>query len=192
MPHYFAAQYVGGFLATAVAYLNHHSAITQFDGGHRSAFFQANATAGILTSHPAHFLPLSGAIIDQIVCVALLQLGIMCIVDHRNINTPKSVVPISLFILLAGLIAAFGLNCGPALNPARDLPARLFAYMVGYGPEVWSPHSHLYWLFGGLIAPHIGAIVGAWLYHLGFGLHVPDEPEPERKSPEEVALTQIK
>ena len=90
-------------------------------------------------------------LLNQIICLALLQLGILCIVDHNNLNTPKPIIPISLFILLAGLIVAFGLNCGPALNPARDLPARLFALMVGYGPEVFSPHSHLYWLIGGLI-----------------------------------------
>ena len=104
-----------------------------------------------------------------------MQLGILCIVDHTNLNTPKPLIPISLCILLAGLIMAFGLNCGPALNPARDVPARIFAYLIGYGPEVWSPHSGWYWLVGGLIGPHIGAIVGSYVYHLGYGLHI--EPE---------------
>ena len=155
--------------------MNHYSAITVFDGGVRSAFFNATSTAGILTSHPGHHLTLTGAIIDQILCCGLLMLGILCIVDHRNLNTPKPLIPIALFVLLAGLITAFGLNCGPALNPARDIPARLFAWMIGYGSEVWSPHSHLYWLIGGLIAPHIGGILGTWLYHLGLGLHLDDE-----------------
>ena len=95
--------------------------------------------------------------------------------DHLNLNTPKPLIPISLFILLAGLIVAFGYNCGPALNPARDIPARIFAYMVGYGPEIFSPHSGWYWLVGGLISPHIGGIIGSYVYHLGFGIHI--EPE---------------
>lgn len=85
------------------------------------------------------------------VCCALLQLGILCIVDHNNLNTPKPLIPISLFVLLAGLIVAFGHNCGPALNPARDIPGRLFVWMVGYGGEVFSPTGNLYWIFGGLI-----------------------------------------
>lgn len=173
--HYFAGQYIGGFLATMVAYLNHYSAIAVFDGGVRSAFFNATSTAGILTSHPAHHLTLTGAFIDQIICCALLMLGILCIVDHHNLNTPKPLIPIALFVLLAGLIAAFGLNCGPALNPARDIPARIFAYLIGYGSEVWAPHSHFYWLIGGLMGPHIGGVLGTWIYHLGLGLHLDDE-----------------
>lgn len=111
----------------------------------------------------------------QVICVGLLQLGILCIVDHTNLNTPKPLIPISLCILLAGLIMAFGLQCGPALNPARDVPARLFAYLVGYGPEVFNPLGGWYWLVGGLIAPHIGAIVGSYVYHVGYGLQIEQE-----------------
>ena len=66
-------------------------------------------------------------------------------------NVPKPVIPIGLALLLAALIMAFGHNCGPALNPARDISGRLLANMVGYGADVWSPINHLYWLIGGLI-----------------------------------------
>ncbi|KAJ6222369.1 hypothetical protein RDWZM_000914 [Blomia tropicalis] len=173
--HYFAAQYLGGFFATAIAYSNHYSAITMFDGGVRSAFFQNTSTAGIFVSHPTTYLPWSGVVIDQILCVGILMWGILCIVDHTNLNTPKPLIPISLFVLLAGLIMAFGLNCGPALNPARDVPARIFAYLIGYGSEVFNPQGGLYWLVGGLIAPHLGGIIGSYIYLLAYGLHV--EPE---------------
>ena len=64
--HYFAAQYLGGFFATAIAYSNHYSAITMFDGGVRSAFFQNTSTAGIFVSHPTTYLPWSGVVIDQV------------------------------------------------------------------------------------------------------------------------------
>jgi len=75
----------------------------------------------------------------------------MCLIDEKNLNVPKPVIPIGLALLLAALVMAFGLNCGPALNPARDIPARVFAVLVGYGPEVFSPLSSSYWLVGGLI-----------------------------------------
>lgn len=45
--------------------------------------------------------------------------GIMCLIDEKNLNIPKSLIPIGLALLLAALIVAYGLNCGPALNPAR-------------------------------------------------------------------------
>ena len=83
IPHYLAGQYLGGLVATAVgkciavlcafgahfclAYSNHYSAITMFDGGVRSAFFTNTSTAGILTSHPSHSLTLSGAFLDQVI-----------------------------------------------------------------------------------------------------------------------------
>lgn len=100
------------------------------------------------------------------------MLGILCIVDHHNLNTPKPLIPIALFVLLAGLITAFGLNCGPALNPARDVSARIFASIVGYGKEVWAPHDYIYWFIAGFLAPHLGAFIGTLIYHFGFGLQV--------------------
>lgn len=75
----------------------------------------------------------------------------MCLIDEKNLNVPKGLIPIALALLLAGLIMAFGLNCGPALNPARDISGRIFANMVGYGADVWKPLDYVYWLIGGLI-----------------------------------------
>ena len=35
--------------------------------------------------------------------------------------------------MICGLVVGFGLNCGAALNPARDLSPRLFQLLAGYG-----------------------------------------------------------
>jgi len=75
----------------------------------------------------------------------------MCLIDGKNLNVPKPLIPVGLALLLAALIMAFGLNCGPALNPARDIPGRIFAYIVGYGGNVFGPQDYVYWLIGGLI-----------------------------------------
>jgi len=47
-------------------------------------------------------------------------------------------IPKGLSILYMGLLVtcigfAFGMNCGNAINPARDLGPRIFLYFVGYG-----------------------------------------------------------
>ena len=36
-------------------------------------------------------------------------------------------------MMICGLVVGFGLNCGAALNPARDLSPRLFQFLAGYG-----------------------------------------------------------
>jgi len=63
--------------------------------------------------------------------------AIMALTDKRNLNIPPCAFPILLGLTLNGLIVSFGLNCGAALNPARDLFARIFLTMVGYGTDVF-------------------------------------------------------
>ncbi|XP_054164603.1 aquaporin-10-like [Oppia nitens] len=189
IPHYFIAQYLGGFVASILVYLNFYSAINEYDGGIRSAFFNSTSTAGIMTTHPTLNLTPWGALCDQIISVALLQFGIMCLIDPKNQNVPKPLIPIAFSLLLAALIMAFGHNCGPALNPARDIPGRIFAIIIGYGSDVWGPQSFVYWIIGGLIGPHIGAIIGAWIYYLLIELHLEDDQQLERK--EDVLLQKI-
>jgi glycerol uptake facilitator-like aquaporin len=63
--------------------------------------------------------------------------AICSLTDKRNLNIPSPAFPILLGLTLAGLIISYGFNCGAALNPARDLPARIFLSMVGYGVDVF-------------------------------------------------------
>ncbi len=62
----------------------------------------------------------------------------MSLTDRRNLNIPAPAVPILVGLTLVGLIVSFGLNCGAALNPARDLSARIFLIIAGYdGSDVF-------------------------------------------------------
>lgn len=61
-------------------------------------------------------------------------------------------------------VVAFGLNCGAALNPARDLSPRIFQVLAGYGLDALRPLSWTYWLTGGIVGPHLGGIFGAWTF----------------------------
>ncbi|CAG2121005.1 unnamed protein product, partial [Medioppia subpectinata] len=66
VPHYFVAQYLGGLVASILVYLNFYNAINDFDGGVRSAFFNATSTAGLMTTHPTLYLTAWGALCDQV------------------------------------------------------------------------------------------------------------------------------
>ena len=87
----------------------------------------------------------------QICSDALLIFGIICLIDEKNLNVPKPLIPIGLAFLLSAVVMAFGLNNGPVLNPARDISGRIFASIIGYGSDVWKPQNYVYWLIGGLI-----------------------------------------
>ena len=92
--------------------------------------------------------------------------AVMAVMDEKNHQIPKYLVPLLISLVICGVVLSFGFNCGAALNPARDLSARFFLTLVGYGDQVFKPLNGLYWLIGGIIGPHIGAIVGAVIYLL--------------------------
>lgn len=50
-------------------------------------------------------------------------------------------------------------------NPARDLGPRLAALAVGYPTSIFSAW-HSWWIWGGWLAPIVGALVGALAYDL--------------------------
>jgi len=68
----------------------------------------------------------------------------MSLTDTRNLNVPSYGVPLLVGLTLCGLIVSYGLNCGAALNPARDLAARIFLTTAGYGSQVFRYNKHFY------------------------------------------------
>lgn len=73
---------------------------------------------------------------------------------------------------------AFAYNAGYPCNPARDLGPRLFTLVIGYGVEVFSYKDYC-WFWIPIVGPFIGAVLGAWIYELTIGIHVPADDEYE-------------
>ena len=59
---------------------------------------------------------------------------------------------------------SFGFNAGYAINPARDLGPRLFTAVAGWGGGVFTAAGGWWWV--PVVAPCVGAIVGALAYDL--------------------------
>ena len=55
------------------------------------------------------------------------------------------------------------------MNPARDLAPRLFTALAGYGWQSFRPLKGHYWYAVGVIAPHLGAILGVYIYEFFIG-----------------------
>ncbi|CAG2179855.1 unnamed protein product [Oppiella nova] len=118
----------------------------------------------IFTTFPNPSASIYGVLLDQIICASLVMMAVLTVMDDTNLQIPKYLIPVLISIIICGVIVSFGFNCGAALNPARDLSARVFLLLVGYGDDVFLPLNGLYWLIGGIIGPHLGALVGSVIY----------------------------
>jgi MIP family channel proteins len=168
---YVAAQFVGAFVAAAVVYLTYREGLTAFDGGVRQVL-GPQGTAGIFATYPQPYLStFPGGFIDQIVGTAILIMVILGITDQRNSPAPTGLAPFIVGLLVMGIGMAFGVNCGYAINPARDLGPRVFTALAGWGGEVFRAGNYWWWV--PVVAPLIGGVLGGWLYDLFVGRWFP-------------------
>ncbi|XP_023336662.1 aquaporin-7 [Eurytemora carolleeae] len=183
VPHYLAAQYLGAFTASTVVFLVYWDALVWYEHD-RGAYRTTPDTAGIFATYPGRHLSWAGGVGDQFLGTAMLLICLCAITDRKNMNVSKQLVPLYVGFTVLGIGICFGFNCGYAVNPARDLAPRLFTALAGWGPEVFSYYSH--WWIVPVVASHLGAIAGAWIYYLCVEMNWPRdlEPESEKENPE--------
>ena len=146
----------------------------------RSVFRSIPETAGIFATYPSPHLSIAGGVFDQFLATLLLLLCICAITDRRNMKLDKQMVPVGVGITVLGIGISLGHNSGYAVNPARDLGPRVFTWLAGWGPGVFTEYNH--WWLVPVIACHVGAIAGAWLYYLAVELNWPEETEDLEKA----------
>ncbi|XP_076354758.1 aquaporin-9-like [Tachypleus tridentatus] len=171
IPAFLASQYLGGFAAAALVFFVYEGAFENFDGGFRSVIGE-NATAHIFATYPQEFVHTGNGLIDQILGTFLLMIAISAIIDDKNMNIAQGLQPLLIGLSLTAIINCFGFNCQASLNPARDLSPRIFTAMAGWGIEVFSFRNYN-WFWVPVIGPHIGAVIGVWIYRLMIELHWP-------------------
>jgi glycerol uptake facilitator protein len=82
---------------------------------------------------------------------------------------------------------SFGANAGYAINPARDLGPRLFAWIAGWGdiaiPGDYGNDNSYLWI--PIVGPFVGGTIGAIFYDLFIRdtLRARGEPEPPDVAP---------
>lgn len=173
---YWVAQYLGVFVGSACVYGIYYDALNHFDGGVREAF-GPNGTAGIWATYPnpKDFLRISSGFADQIFGTMMLMLCVMAVTDQKNMKPPNGMLPFCIGLIVFVIGTSYAMNCGYAINPARDISARLFTAVAGWGSEVFSAYN--YWFWVPLVAPHIGAVFGAFIYLFFIGFHIEDSSE---------------
>ena len=119
-------------------------------------------TAGIFSTYPNPVVSTLGCFFDQIIGTAVLITVIMAIGDKKNVVMPHGTCAILVSLLIIVIGCSLGFNCGYAINPARDLGPRIFTYLIGWGPQVFTAGNYFFWI--PLVAPMIGSFIGTVLY----------------------------
>ncbi|XP_031550196.1 aquaporin-3-like [Actinia tenebrosa] len=161
VPVYWLAQLSGAFFASACVYGVYLDALDAFDGGVRQ-ITGPNATAGIWATYPQEYLSIRGGFGDQVFGTFLLVGCIFAILDKNNNAPHKGVAPILIGLTVFIIGATFGLNCGYAINPARDLGPRIFTAMAGWGGGVFTAHNNWSWV--PVVACLLGGVAGGLFY----------------------------
>lgn len=73
-------------------------------------------------------------------------MGILVILDTQSKGVPVGLEPVAVRLLILVIELSTGAKCGFPLSPAHDLGPRLFTYVAGGGPEVFSTGNVLWWV----------------------------------------------
>jgi len=103
--------------------------------------------------------------IDEIILTAILVFGIFAITDEFNTMAPQAnfgAIVIGLLVAVIG--ASMGYLEAWAINPARDLGPRTFAWLMGWDTSAFPGVGNYWW--APIAGPLIGAIIGGGVQHL--------------------------
>lgn len=68
----------------------------------------------------------------------MLAIGAAAVGDPNNASIPRHLKPLYMGTVVLGIGLALGINCGYAINPARDFGPRLFTLIAGWTPKTFT------------------------------------------------------
>jgi glycerol uptake facilitator protein len=169
VPLYMFAQVFGAFVAAAVVYFNYRFAIGSFEHVEHitRGSSESVGTYSIFATFPAkYFTSWFGPFMDQVIGTALLVACIFAVIDEYNSPAKANMAPFIVGLIVVAIGISFGVNAGYAINPARDLGPRLFAWAQGWGkiafPGDYGNVNTYFWI--PIVGPLVGGAIGAFVY----------------------------
>uniref|UniRef100_F1MNJ1 Aquaporin 10 n=2 Tax=Bos TaxID=9903 RepID=F1MNJ1_BOVIN len=163
---YSLVQLLSAFCASGVPYhALYHDALQNYPGGSLTVT-GPKETASIFATYPAPYLSLSNGFLDQV-------LG-----TWKLMGVPAGLEPVVVGLLILADMLSMGANCGFPINPVQDLDPRLFTYVAGWGPEVFSAGNGWWWV--PVVGSLVGAMPGTATYQLLVAKHHPEDSEPSQ------------
>ena len=172
---YIVSQVAGAFGGAVLAYVLYSTMFTEFESAHHIArgSVESLQLASIFSTYPAASLSIWHAALVEVVITSMLMWMIMALTDDGN-GVPK--VPLAP-LLIGLLVAVIGASSGPltgfAMNPARDFGPKLFTWMAGWGDIAMTGGRDIPYFIVPIIAPLIGACLGAAIYRYLIGNNLP-------------------
>lgn len=168
---YIVSQVAGAFGGAVLAYVLYSTMFTEFESAHHIArgSVESLQLASIFSTYPAASLSIWHAALVEVVITSMLMGMIMALTDDGN-GVPKG--PLAP-LLMAVIGASTGPLTGFAMNPARDFGPKLFTWMAGWGDIAMTGGRDIPYFIVPIIAPLIGACLGAAIYRYLIGNNLP-------------------
>ncbi|WP_213776717.1 MIP/aquaporin family protein [Caballeronia sp. dw_276] len=161
---YWAAQLLGGILGAVIVYALFGPVIDHYNLTHHLTRAEGGA-AGVFFTHPGLAVTPMHAFSNEVILTALLLFGIFAITEQFNEMAPQAN---SGALMIGLLVAILGSSMGYleawAMNPARDLGPRIFAYFAGWGSSALPAPDNYWWI--PVAAPLLGGVIGGGAYQL--------------------------
>lgn len=170
VPGYMVAQVLGAFTAAALLYLNYKQAINSFEAANDIVRGEASSipSYSIFATFPAEYYSnAAGPFLDELIGTALLVGIVLALVDEFGEGPGANLAPLLIGFTVFAIGMSFGANSGYAINPARDLGPRLFAWIQGWD-EIAVPGNYGNvdgYMWVPIVAPFVGGLVGALVYN---------------------------
>ena len=159
MPHYFAGQFLGAFLACYAAYGIYYAGIQEYLSIDTNT--ATDILNGFVTSQRYTYVGAATAFFNEFMGTAFLACTVLALGDDQNAPPGAGMNSLIIGLVITGLNLSFVYNTGLAMNFTRDLAPRLAMLSLGYGSDLF---TNPYWFYGPGVGTICGAFVGAALY----------------------------
>ncbi|KAL4958306.1 aquaporin-like protein [Aspergillus filifer] len=159
MPEYFAAQFIGAFVAALAVYGLYYQSISEYLGTATST--TTNILNSFITSQRNRWITPATAFFNEFLGTVVLVVTVLALGDDQNAPPGAGMNALVVGFMVYTLSITFSYQTGAALNPSRDFGPRLAMLALGYGGKLF---TNPYWFYGPWAGSLCGAFIGAFLY----------------------------
>jgi aquaglyceroporin related protein len=157
MPAYFAAQYLGAFIAALSVYGLYYHSIQHY----LSTNTPTDILNSFITSQRQTWIGPATAFFNEFLGTVCLTVTVLALGDDQNAPPGAGMNSLIIGFVVACLSMTFSYQTGAAFNPSRDFGPRLALLALGYGSELF---TNPYWFYGPWAGSLAGSFFGAFLY----------------------------